>query len=165
MFRVSVNVSGDTVVIAQLDATEARARDLTPVWPLVVRVFQGAVVRAFASEGATTGAPWPQLKPATRADRRRLGFPPAHPILQRTGRLLRALTIGEGAYVATTATSMRYVVSDQEVPYFKFHQSRRPRGKLPRRAPVLLTADDRDALMLPIRLYLRGKSTPQPSVG
>jgi phage gpG-like protein len=44
-----------------------------------------------------------------------------------------------------------------DVEYFKYHQSNKPRKRLPRRAPVLLTADDRHALMRPIRLYLTGQ--------
>jgi hypothetical protein len=39
----------------------------------------------FTSEGAAGAAPWAQLAEATRRERERLGFPPAHPILERTG--------------------------------------------------------------------------------
>jgi hypothetical protein len=75
---------------------------------------------------------------------------------------MRALTIGEGAAVVTTPTSMRYIVSNQETPYFKYHQSRAPRTRLPRRAPVLLTADDRTAIVHPIRLWITGRDPNAP---
>lgn len=162
MYRINVSVEGEVIVDRLLQGIEDRARDLTPVWPYVVRVFREIVAKAFASEGASTGAPWAPLAESTQADRRRHGFPPAHPILRRTGALMRALTIGDGAYVSTSPTTMRYLISEQDVPYFKYHQSRRPRTRLPRRAPVLLTADERTALMHPIRLYITGRDASAP---
>jgi hypothetical protein len=74
---------------------------------------------------------------------------------------MRALTIGEGAYVSMTSDAMAYRLSS-EIDYFKYHQSRRPRTKLPRRAPVLFTADDRTALMHPIRLWITGRDVNAP---
>jgi phage gpG-like protein len=153
-----LTIAGERVVVAQLEGIEERAFNLQPVWPLVVAAFQGAVARAFASEGASTGAPWAQLKRSTQRDRQRQGYPPAHPILQRSGRLMRALTIGEGAYIATLPTSMRYVLS-AELGYFAAHR-RGIAGRLPRRNPVLLTAADREAMVTPIRVYI----TPTPTV-
>lgn len=162
MYRINVSVEGEVVVDRLLQGIEDRARDLTPVWPSVVQVFRTIVAKAFGSEGASTGAPWQQLAESTQADRQRHGFPPAHPILQRTQKLMRALTIGDGAYVSTSPSTMQYLVSEQDVPYFKYHQSRRPRTRLPRRAPVLLTADDRTALMHPIRLWITGRDINAP---
>lgn len=160
MFRVTLTVEGDVVIDRMLRGIESRATNLEPIWPAVVKVFRTVVDRAFRSEGSSTGAPWKPLAPRTQADRKRLGFPPAHPILQRTCALRRALTIGEGAFVATTASSMRYVVSDEAAGYFKYHQSKQPRTRLPRRAPVLLTADDATAIVRPIRLYITGRTGP-----
>lgn len=162
MFRINLTVEGEIVIDRVLQGIEERSRDLSPVWPTVVGVFRGIVAKAFASEGASTGAAWPQLAPRTQDQRKRLGFPPAHPILERTGKLKRALTIGEGAAVVTTPTSMRYIVSQQETPYFKYHQSNAPRTRLPRRAPVLLTADDRTAIVHPIRLWITGRDPNAP---
>jgi hypothetical protein len=121
----------------------------------VLAAFHIITAKAFSTEGASTGAPWRQLARSTQAERKRMGFPAAHPILQRTQRLMRSLVYGEGARVATRPTSLSYVVGP-EVGYFRFHQSRRPRKVLPRRAPVLLTADDRTKLLHPIRLYITG---------
>jgi hypothetical protein len=58
-------------------------------------------------------------------------------------------------------TALDYLLSE-EFGYFKYHQSRAPRSKLPRRAPVLLTADDRNALVFPIRLYITGRDINAP---
>lgn len=158
MLNVTFRVEGEIVVDRLLKGIEERAADLRPAWPAVTRAFQLAVGAAFASEGASTGAPWPELKPATQAERRRKGFSPAHPILQRTQDLHRALTLGVGAYVGGQPQSFRYQLSP-DVGYFVYHQSKRPRTRLPRRAPVELTFDDRTKIMHPIRLHVTGRST------
>jgi hypothetical protein len=125
--------------------------------------FSEIVAKAFESEGSSTGAPWARSWRSHARSRKEFVWASraAHPILQRTQKLMRALTVGEGAYVAMTPTSMRYQLSS-EVGYFKYHQSTRPRTKLPRRAPVLLTADDRTALMHPIRLHITGRDVNAP---
>jgi hypothetical protein len=157
MLNVRFQVEGIIVVDRVLQGIEDRARDLRPAWPGVVKAFQLVVGRAFQTEGASTGDAWKPLAPSTQADRRRHGFPSAHPILQRTQKLERALVLGQGAFVAGQPTSLRYQLSP-DVGYFVYHQSVRPRTKLPRRAPVELTFDDRTAIMHPIRLYLTGRS-------
>lgn len=156
MFRLSFTVHGELVVDRLLHGLAERAQNLQPIWPVVLREFQRIEAKTFATEGGSTGAKWPGLKPSTQKDRARQGYPPAHPILERTGALKRALVDGEGAFAAMTPTSLRVILSE-EVDYFTYHQSPRPRRTLPRRAPVLLTGDDRTALVHPIRLYITGR--------
>jgi hypothetical protein len=160
-YQLTVRVEGEVVIDRLLRGIEERAADIRPALPAMVKEFQAIVARAFASEGGSTGAAWPQLKPRTQAERRRLGFPPAHPILQRTGKLRRALSEGEGAYVSMRPDGLRYQLGE-EVGYFVYHQSLRPRTRLPRRAPVNLTADDRTALVHPVRLWLTGRDPNAP---
>ena len=156
MLRVTLTIEGEIIVDRLLEGIEDRARDMTPAWPAVTRAFRQIVGQAFPSEGASTGEPWPQLAEATVAERRRLGFGPEHPILQRTGTLLRSLVIGDsGGFVESTPESLSI---GSHVHYFVYHQSRKPRRRLPRRAPVLLTMDQRHELFRPIRLYLTGKN-------
>lgn len=153
--RITMVLEGEAIIDRVLAGIEERASNLRPAWPEVVKAFQGIVAKAFATEGSSTGAPWQPLARSTQQQRKRMGFPPAHPILHRTGALERALTLGEGAYASMDAQSLAYRLSG-EVDYFKYHQSTKPRTRLPRRAPVLLTADDRTALIHPVRLYLTG---------
>lgn len=157
MINVQVRIEGDIVIDRMLQGLESRATDFGPVWPDVVRAFQAIVAKAFDTEGASTGATWAPLKASTQADRVRHGFAPAHPILERTGALKRALTIGEGAHIASTPTSLRYQLSS-EVGYYVYHQSKAPRVKLPRRAPVELTFDNRTTIMHPVRLWVTGRT-------
>jgi hypothetical protein len=160
--RVTAVTSGTERVIDRLIRVERAATDLTPIWPHVVRAFRAIEVKTFESEGASTDAgAWPELAERTQEDRARKGFPPAHPILQRTHKLQRALTLGIGAYERMTATSLQIQLSS-ELDYYKYHQSTAPRRKLPRRAPVSLTEADRQALMRPIRLYVTGHDPSAP---
>lgn len=155
--RITMTLEGAVEIDRVLSGIEARASDLAPAWPAVVKAFQAITARAFATEGASTGAKWAPLAKSTQAERVRLGFGAAHPILERTGALKRALTIGEGAFASMQPQSLTYRLSS-EVDYFKYHQSSKPRTtKLPRRAPVLFTADNRTAVVHPIRLYLTGR--------
>lgn len=58
--------------------------------PVGDAVRQG-IAQRFYSQASATG-PWPALHRRTRAERRRLGFPPARPILRRTGSYFRSFT-------------------------------------------------------------------------
>lgn len=162
MFRMTFSVEGEVVVDRMLQGIADRMTDLSPAWPKVIETLQEIFARAFATEGGSTGSAWPQLAPRTQADRRRQGFAPAHPILQCTGKLSRALTTGEGAYFRTTPTIFEYLLSQQEVGYFPYHQSRAPRSRIPRRAPVQFTGDDQSAVVFPIRLYVTGRDINAP---
>lgn len=156
MLRITMTIEGETMVSRELDLIESRASapfsDPALVGAVVAQ-FRTIVRAAFASEGASTGQKWPNLAKSTQADRARRGFSPAHPILKRTGELERSLTGGGNGFVEATAASLTIGSND---PTFKFHQSNKPRTKLPRRAPVLLTNEDRAALVHPIRLHLTG---------
>lgn len=157
MYRISINVSGQAQVDRVLAGLEERALDMRPVWPLVAQAFQAIMAKAFATEGASTdkGA-WKQLTPRTQKERAALGFPPAHPILKRTGALERALTIGEGAFLRGEPQRFQYQLASEpaSVASFSVHQKTRP--------IVSLTGDDRNAIMHPIRLFLTGRDPSAP---
>jgi hypothetical protein len=158
MVRLTLSLEGELVIDRVLRGLESRAQNLTPAWPGVLQAFYTITRAAFNTEGASTGAQWAQLAPSTQRDRQRKGFAPAHPILQRTHTLERALTGGGGAFASTGPSRLALILSGEAGAYFKFHQSNRPRTLLPRRAPVLFTADDRHALLRPVRLYLAGRA-------
>lgn len=76
-----------------------RLDDLGDPSSAAVASVQTAIRAGFAamfdSEGAAGAAPWAELAEATKRERQRLGFPPAHPILLRTGDY-RASFVNEG---------------------------------------------------------------------
>jgi hypothetical protein len=156
--RVTMEIDGVTVVDRLLKGIEDRARDLRPVWPLVYDAFHTIVAKAFDTEGGSTDeGTWAPLTKRTVQDRVRQGFG-AGPILQRTGALKRALTLGVGAYARMTPSSFQVQIASEpeSVASFPYHQ--RGTRKMPRRAMVSLTADQRTQLMHPVRLYLTGRT-------
>ena len=159
MLRVTLSVENEIIIDRVLEGIEERAQDLTPAWPAVLRAFRSIVNRAFAMEGSG-GEPWQPLADSTRRERARLGYGAAHPILERTGRLVRSLVIGDdGGFAEITPGSL---IVGTTVPYFVYHQSNKPRRRLPRRAPILLTMDQRHEVFRPIRLYLTGRTPDGP---
>lgn len=160
VLRVSFVFEGTQEVSRKLRALDARASDWTPAWPAVDDVFRRLVKQQAASEGAHGGEPWTPLARSTQRERKRLGYGPAHPILRRTGALVRSLTEPTGDTISVHAD--RYYAIGTGVPYFVYHQSVKPRTRLPRRALVQFTFDDRNALMQPLRAYLMG-GDPGPS--
>lgn len=153
---------GEAILSRDLDGIAERATDLRPAWPAVIAYFRQMTARAFATEGASTGKAWAPLKPSTQRERTRLHFGASHPILERYGTLKRSLTTDQGlGFVEETATSIGF---GSNAKSFWYHQSRKPRKKIPRRAPVLPTAADRTELMRPVALHLRGFDPSAPVI-
>lgn len=159
MITITAHLQGEQVIHRRLRAIEERARDATPAWPAVIAVFKTIVEEVFATEGASTGEPWAPLKPATQRDRERQGYPGPGPILRRSGRLERSLLLGSESIVVE---GPRYLALGSDVEYFVFHQSKRPRTQLPRRAVINLTEDDKHELVAPLRLWFTGHDPNAP---
>lgn len=163
MVGVRITMEGVDVVSRRFKGIAERAADLTPAWPQVLDAILTMTSRAFVSEGASTDAgAWPPLARTTQLERARKGFGAEHPILRRTNRLMISLIVPGGEMIwLTTPTSAAF---GSNVEYFKYHQSRRPRyvgttpqaRKLPRRAPVLPTQDDKHSIVRVIRLWVTG---------
>lgn len=146
MFELRISLSGERDIVRRFDALEDRIGDLSPAWAAVDEVFSTIVAQQFHTEGAHGGESWAQLQPATIADRRRKGFGAAHPILRRTGDLYRSLTTINRDSISVHAP--QYYARGTGVEYFA------PNNR--RRRVIRFTADDKNELMRPIRVYLRG---------
>lgn len=66
------------------------------------------IKRRFLEETDPDGKAWAPLAPRTRKERQRLGYPAAHPIMFRTGRLYH------GIQLAKTGPDEREIQSDDE---------------------------------------------------
>ena len=161
LFSLNITLEGEDTVVRRLRARVDRMRDLTPAWPQIDEVLRAIVRLQASSEGGRGGAPWQPLAKRTQDERRRLGYGPAHMMLQRTGALVRSLTSLTGDTI--TVHEAQYYAFGSADPKFKYHQSNQPRARLPRRALLQLTADDKNDVVRPIRVYLReGLSGAQP---
>jgi len=115
---------------------ESAAKELTSI-------FEGDV---FSTRGSIINTTWKPLSPYTLATKARQGYPPDP--LVATGAMQR---------------SFKYIVSsDQAVvtntaEYFKYHQSNKPRRKIPRRVMMRLGNNQREMIIKQFQEYFRAK--------
>ena len=96
--------------------------------------------RSFDDQGATFGDPWDALKPATVAEKLRLGYPD-QPEVQR-GRL--AAEVGQTVVLGANAVSVG--IDPDEAPYAAAQNFGDPARNLPPRVMIALTEDMEGAL-------------------
>jgi len=101
----------------------------------------------FVSEGGLVGG-WQPLAPATAIGRARAGFGGEHPILQKTGSLRRSFY---------PRVSKKKAIIRSRSPYFAYHQSLKPRTKIPRRAMLVLTERTKQNIVQSFNQFLRFK--------
>lgn len=139
----SVEVAGETQVSAYLAGIADKIKDLRPIWPEIDLILRKSVATMFKREGRGRFK-WKELAEATKIDRERKGFPSAHPILTRTGRLRRGAARPHGEHIfVKRKLSMDF---GDTVPYGIYHQMSREiragRGKLPRRPYIYIDKKD-----------------------
>jgi phage gpG-like protein len=112
----------------ELRRMRERAQNAQPAWNAFLDWFAHGNRQQFGTQGKRWGTPWRELKPATVAQKRNLGF--TGDILVRDSILLRSISdrpmnferIGPHDMVAGTA-----------VPYAGFHHRGAPRARIPAR--------------------------------
>jgi phage gpG-like protein len=118
---IYITVSGADTVRRRLVTWGQQVTDLTPAWQQIADDLLGDWMWNITGEGGMYGA-WAPLRPATVADRIRQGYGGDHPIMWRTGLLLRSLSAqGQpGNIVMTTPNSLTV---GSTVPYAGYQQS------------------------------------------
>ena len=165
--RLGATLNGVDEILERIAGLEARARDLRPALEITANLLELHVARTFATEGAASGHPWPPLAESTvRARTKRWGYyrhwapmagaSGAGPILQWHGRLSRSFRRGGVAHIRVVSPSG--LTWGSGVAYGIYHQSTRPRSRLPRRAPIAFRDDfqRREIVFQPVRLWLQG---------
>lgn len=112
---ITITVTGAEEVTRRLATWGQQISDLTPAWDLIADDLLGDWMQNILAEGGAYGA-WAPLRPSTIAERIRKGYGGDHPIMWRTGWLLRSLSArGQpNNIVQTTPTSLTLGSS---VPY------------------------------------------------
>lgn len=128
-------IEGDTQLIRRLQGVEIGMKNFSPEFKKTGDLLLKTFRENFKSEGRDIGEPWKPLKPETLIQKQRLGFAPD--ILVRTGAL-------KGGFKARP--SQFEVVVSNLVDYFSYHQSNRPRNKLPRR--IMMKIDEKRKQMI-----------------
>lgn len=164
--RLGATLNGVEEILERIGGIEARAQDLRPALEVTANLLELHVARTFATEGAHSGHPWPPLAASTvRARTKRWGYyrrwapvnaGPTGPVLQWHGRLARSFQRGGVAHIRVVSPSG--LTWGSGVAYGIYHQSTRPRKRLPRRAPIAFRDDfqRREIMFQPVRLWLQG---------
>lgn len=163
-FRITGFADGLKAIDRQLEAIEERAKDTRPAHAAIVKVFNEITRTTFETEGASSAAgKWAPLAKSTEKDRAREGYSPAHPILVRTENMKDSVADRTSDTVIVSTPNFLSIGSSD--PKLRFHQSRRPRRKLPRRPVFEPTQDDKHNLLRPLRRWLTGHDPDQAVSG
>jgi len=98
----------------------------------------------FSTQGAAIGQKWKRLSPATVAAKARLGFSGGP--LVRTGKMQNSFQ---------SVVSSEQAVIHNTAEYFKYHQSRQPRSRLPRRAMMALGNNQKAEIVRFFQAYIQ----------
>lgn len=100
----------------------------------------------FETEGSEIGERWERLSPYTVAQKARSGYG-GKGILERTGSMRRSFK---------TIVSSDQAVIFNTAEYFGYHQSNRPRRKLPRRVMMKLADNQKEMIVKEFQRYIKG---------
>lgn len=146
--KLDIRVDGDNILREALVNVGEKLEDFTEPLRGAGQLLLDDVRRNFDTEGGYVGG-WVPLSASTIADRKRLGFGPG-PILHRTGRYKRSFK--------AVVNKRRMVIDAWGVKYHKYHQSTKPRTKIPRRPTLFFRNETKAEIMRGFQEYVRFKS-------
>jgi phage gpG-like protein len=138
--RIRVEGYGETIVDRELVKFHDRLDSPMEALKLVAKMLREIVEQQFASEGAHASGGWPPLAASTIQQKAALGLDPH--ILVATGDLRESLT-NKHSPNAIERLLGDTLVFGSKVEYGIYHQSSRPRKRLPYRPPIALTQQDK----------------------
>lgn len=135
--EIDIKIEGYTELHRGLAGIDIAVNDLRPAWEQISKDFWEEQKGIFDAEGAFAGRnKWTELSEKYR-QWKEIKYP-GKPILQRTGKLYASLTgKNEGSIFNMEPLEMSI---GSNVAYGIYHQSRKPRKKIPRR-PFLDTVE------------------------
>ncbi len=145
--QLTWTIEGDKQLSRRLRGIQAGIRDWTPAFKQSAEklktFFQGEV---FDSRGKAIGEPWAPLntKYAAQKAKRYSG----KGILEATGKMRKSFTKLHKANMAAVWNT---------AAYFKYHQSNRPRRKLPRRVMMKLGNEQKEMVVKIFHTHFRKK--------
>ena len=139
--ELTFSIEGDKQLIRRLKDIEKDFKDWTPEFIRVGSLLLKTFKENFRTQGNTLGEPWQKLADSTIAQKKRLGYPLV-PLI-RTGTMRDSFKSNPSRY---------HVIIDNPMEYFVYHQSIRPRHKLPRR--VMMKIDNRRKELI-IKVFLK----------
>jgi len=164
MFQLQFEVIGDQQVMRGFSRFADSVKDLSEPFREIVRDFHDVEKKQFESEGGYGSGGWQPLASSTIEEKQRRGYPLQ--IMVRTGELRDVLTGGREGYDDVKPLVLKIMT----LPYAKYHQSRAPRTRLPRRPLIELREADKTRWMKIIQRYLVAESRKEfaglmPTIG
>lgn len=142
MLDISFSLEGEGVVHRRLDIAAEGVKDFHQPLDQIGRNFLKVFDANFDSLGGAYGG-WqprkPQMVGSTRID--------TWLLMEKTGRMRHAFT------KAVSATSLKL---GNGAPYFVYHQSNKPRKRLPRRVMMKIREQDAQMIVKEFQYYLIG---------
>lgn len=121
-------IEGETQLARRLNVLSAGIKDFNPEFRRSAKFLKGFFGKeVFDSRGRAIGEPW-------KARKKAYGWP----LLERTGKMRRSFREKHSRLSAEVWNA---------VDYFKFHQSKAPRRKLPRRVMMKLDAQRKNKIV------------------
>lgn len=144
-FYIAFTIEGDKELSRSLSGMAERLQDWTPAFEktatTLVDLFSGEV---FDTEGAIFGDSWAQL--SENYAKQKAKKYPGMGILQATGSMRNGFVSFASANVARVWN---------EIEYFKYHQSNKPRRKIPRRVMMKLGDNQKETVIKIFQDYLQ----------
>ena len=140
---LDIEVFGEAIVRRKLLRAAEAVGDHREAFLRIAGLLDRAIARNFSTQGASSGPRWADLKPATIASKLRSSNAAtranATRVLMATGALAESLHTGGADHIQDIdRLSMRW---GSRNPYGVYHQSRKPRTRLPHRPPARLSAN------------------------
>lgn len=139
------DIEGKRELSRRLEGMASHIKDMTTPFRKSADMLVGVYSKdVFDTQGAVFGRKWQRLSPYTVAQKARAGYGDK-PILVRTGALQRG-------FRRIVASDQAVVYNDME--YFKYHQSNRPRHRIPRRILMRLDENLKERVVKIFQRYL-----------
>jgi len=128
--EITFSIEGETQLIRRLQDIDKDLKNWTPEFKRIGDLLLKTFKHNFQTQGNTIGEPWQRLAPSTIEQKKRKGYP-LTPLIG-TGKMRDSFHAEVGGF---------HVEISNPMSYFPYHQSRRPRRKLPRR--VMMKIDEK----------------------
>lgn len=144
MVLISWSIEGEKQISRRLRGLETSLKDFKKPLEIIANKLQKTFSDdVFATQGKAVQESWPRLSPYTIAMKAKRGYP-STPLIA-TGAMKEGFRS-----IVSSDQAVLYNVED----YFKYHQSNKPRKKLPRRVMMKLGNQQREMVQKEFQLYI-----------
>lgn len=150
-FQLTWSIEGEKQLSRSLRGINESMGDWTPAFRKISRELKNVFANeVFSTKGSAVGERWAPLSPSYLAAKRAAGYS-ADPLV-RTGKMQKSFKTLVKADSATIWNAIKY---------FQYHQSNKPRSKLPRRVMMKLGNDQKEFVVKTFHSHFIKKIKPK----